>query len=325
MALDLAPLRWQLPLHLLEPFMLSSARQEDVHRGPKELQLLQRIFQVIKEGVDAQAIQTSPHFILLNRHWYFKRLRGVLGLWLLRFLQAQTGFSSDLHALPATSGALYPTDLLANEGRLALCCSGQGLGNCSPSALAFCFIADSNERASGPLRDAVLQSFSPPSVQLLNLARDWLASYLPHVLSKVNCVNYGLLTGPMLKAHSSTTTGRVPESRLLLAVPFVGKDVPSATSEFACPEVLIGLTVLAYRYQGLRKRDLRTLVSSLKRRLLQEQGPIQKRPSRQKFDKWLSLALQRRQTDSEERYSVLPLELLQVIVWHCVLNRTSSL
>jgi hypothetical protein len=40
----------------------------------------------------------------------------------------------------------------------------------------------------------------------------------------------------------------VPRSRLKLGVPFVGKDVPSRSSEFAHPDVIIGLTVLAYRY-----------------------------------------------------------------------------
>jgi hypothetical protein len=36
-------------------------------------------------------------------------------------------------------------------------------------------------------------------------------------------------------------------SRLALAVPFIGKDVPSPSAEFAHPDVLIGLSVLAYR------------------------------------------------------------------------------
>ena len=49
-------------------------------------------------------------------------------------------------------------------------------------------------------------------------------------------------------------------SRELLAVPFMGKDVPSRNSEFAHPEVLIGLTILAYRYEGLRKRDMLTII-----------------------------------------------------------------
>ena len=37
-----------------------------------------------------------------------------------------------------------------------------------------------------------------------------------------------------------------------MAVPFIGKDVLSDAAEFAQPDVLIGFTILAYRYSGLR-------------------------------------------------------------------------
>ena len=43
----------------------------------------------------------------------------------------------------------------------------------------------------------------------------------------------------------------MPRSRFKLAIPFVGKDVPSRASEFAHPDVIIGLTVLAYRCERL--------------------------------------------------------------------------
>ena len=40
----------------------------------------------------------------------------------------------------------------------------------------------------------------------------------------------------------------MPKSRQLLAVPFVGKDVPSQASEFAHPDIVIGSSVLAYMF-----------------------------------------------------------------------------
>jgi Protein of unknown function (DUF3645) len=43
------------------------------------------------------------------------------------------------------------------------------------------------------------------------------------------------------------------QTRAKLAVPFVGKDVPSHSSEFAHPDIVIGLTNLAYRF--LSKKD----------------------------------------------------------------------
>jgi hypothetical protein len=42
------------------------------------------------------------------------------------------------------------------------------------------------------------------------------------------------------------------------------QDVPSRSSEFAHPDVLIGLTVMAYRYEGIRQTDLKRIVSQLK-------------------------------------------------------------
>ena len=53
-------------------------------------------------------------------------------------------------------------------------------------------------------------------------------------------------------------------SRKLMAVPFIGKDVPSRSSEFAHADVLIGLTILAYRYEGLRVEDVVKIASQLK-------------------------------------------------------------
>lgn len=77
-----------------------------------------------------------------------------------------------------------------------------------------------------------------------------------------------------------------PKSRKLLAVPFSGKDAPSPKSEFSSPEILIGLTFLAYRYSGMRKYDLFRLFSQLKQTMKTEPGPFADRPSHQQFEKW---------------------------------------
>jgi hypothetical protein len=60
-----------------------------------------------------------------------------------------------------------------------------------------------------------------------------------------------------------THTHKCTLLRLALAVPFIGKDVPSAASEFAHPDVIIGLTILAYRYEGLRIDDFLELLRAL--------------------------------------------------------------
>ena len=65
----------------------------------------------------------------------------------------------------------------------------------------------------------------------------------------------------------------MPQSRKVMAVPFVGKDVPSRASEFAHPDVLIGLTILAYRYEGCRLSDLKRVVMQLKQDFGRQVGP----------------------------------------------------
>ena len=79
----------------------------------------------------------------------------------------------------------------------------------------------------------------PESMKLLNLAHDWLRTLLPHVWSKIDRVSFGLLSPSDLLLVDPNS----PLSRKLMAVPFIGKDVPSRSSEFAHPDVLIGMCV----------------------------------------------------------------------------------
>jgi hypothetical protein len=84
--------------------------------------------------------------------------------------------------------------------------------------------------------------------KLLNLAHDWLQTFLPHCLKKVNRVSFGLLNDAECRAALQIDP-MLPPSRLKLSVPFVGKDVPSQSSEFAHPDIILGLSVFGYRYQ----------------------------------------------------------------------------
>ena len=56
-------------------------------------------------------------------------------------------------------------------------------------------------------------------VKMLNLCFDWLQSYLPFVLQKVNRVHYGLLH-PADIAQLNAEGVKIPTSRKLTAVPF---------------------------------------------------------------------------------------------------------
>ena len=79
----------------------------------------------------------------------------------------------------------------------------------------------------------------------------------------------------------------MPLTRAKLAIPFIGKDVPSTSSEFAHPDVVIGLTVLAYRYEGLRRSDYDEVLGMLSDRLESENGTMMERPTSLLWRAWV--------------------------------------
>ena len=70
---------------------------------------------------------------------------------------------------------------------------------------------------------------------------------LPFCLSKIDRVAFGLLSTDQLRRARAFGGANLPRKRRLLAVPYVGKDTPSRASEFSHPDVVIALTILAYR------------------------------------------------------------------------------
>eukprot|EP01033_Poteriospumella_lacustris_P010457 gene10460-7435_t len=130
---------------------------------------------------------------------------------------------------------------------------------------------------------------SPHHKKLLNLSHNWLRTFLPHCLAKVNRVSFGLLSKEDCEAALEADP-YVPRSRLKLAVPFVGKDVPSKSSEFAHPDIIIGLTILAYRYSGLRQDDYIDVVDRLTAQFSNEIGPARDRDSSLRHEKWVHAA-----------------------------------
>ena len=132
------------------------------------------------------------------------------------------------------------------------------------------------------LVELVNNTLSPKHKKMLNLCRDWLKSYLPHVLQKIDRVSFGLLNKADFD-RAMAVDPNMPRTRAKLAVPFVGKDVPSQSSEFAHPDVIIGLTILAYRYEGLRWSDFTDIIASLRSTMTMELGPYNERKSCRRY------------------------------------------
>src|SRR5690606_18256297 len=106
------------------------------------------------------------------------------------------------------------------------------------------------------------------------------------VLQKIDRVSFGLLNAQDYE-KAIKSNPNMPRTRAKLAIPFVGKDVPSESSEFAHPDVIIGLTILGYRYEGLRWTDYVDIISNLSATLTKEIGPYDRRKSSLIHAKWV--------------------------------------
>ena len=127
------------------------------------------------------------------------------------------------------------------------------------------------------------------NMKLPNLSHDLLDNFLPSMLGKIYRVSFGLLSKQDLK-KTLESGQNVSLMRQLAAIPYVGKDIPSHASQFSHPDVVIGLTVLAYWCDGLRFSDFENVLLELRERLDSEYGRYHKRPSALRYVQWVECA-----------------------------------
>ena len=189
-------------------------------------------------AVEAKAAQSCPHFVLLDAKYYKREIAPAAARWLLVWIKYTF--------LPSVETEASLAAILGDESVEAVLSS-------APDAR------------------------SDDAVKLFALARQWITSLLPFTLAKINRVSYGLLSAADIALITSDGARQIPRARRLLAVPFVGLDIPSRTNEFAQPDVLIGVTIAAYKYEGLRLLDTRALVAHLREELDAQEGPPRRR------------------------------------------------
>eukprot|EP00658_Telonema_sp_P-2_P085654 TRINITY_DN9806_c0_g1_i3.p1 TRINITY_DN9806_c0_g1~~TRINITY_DN9806_c0_g1_i3.p1 ORF type:complete len:1116 (+),score=353.53 TRINITY_DN9806_c0_g1_i3:180-3527(+) len=304
---------------------------------------------VLKEGFECCALQREPHLVLLDVGFYHRRIKEVILRWAMVWLwdsistaqakeyrrrRKQREAAAVLHrqqhealkvaedngAASQCSGELHQTEdgvpELEQEQFISIAC--EFLNN--SRKLAIHTDADINDFAGLLDLGARMKSLLlPESIQLLFLTREWLDTLLPHVLAKINRVGFGILQPSdfaALAMHGGgedPKTASMPISRKVMAIPFVAKDVPSRSSEFAHPDVVIGLTVLAYRYEGLRKSDVKELLLQLKQDYARQTGPRERRPASILYNHWARLARQSKGTGKDAESTTVPLAQLQVM------------
>jgi len=263
------PERWSFPVALVSvvqaataaasgrddaaagPAASAAAREEDAEEdvGP-----VAALTAAVIDGVRRRALQVTPHLVLLEKAFYDKNLAPAVAEWAAWWLLGPGQIAQGAASRPA------------------------------PSALAKAVLC------RGP-RDAAIVSacsgLKPRDRKVVSLARSWVRSLLPHALTKISRVSFGLLTG----RHAVEGGPGSSRTRLLTSVPFVGLDVPSPVSEHAHPDVLIGLTALAFAYEGLQPRHLAEVGRDLRRAMSKQAGAFSERPARRLWSSWTAAAL----------------------------------
>ena len=288
-------LRWEIPMFMLDAiFFASQGRMTVAMHGSREAEVtLEHLKAVIDEGYGQRDIQRTPHLILLSRAYYHLKVKPLLARWIVIWMSFR-------QANGLTDDQMYNYLMIAKDG------------------------SDLKSKAMAVgIKEELL---SDEVMKLLNLAHDWLHSYMPfmsvlvHIISahiacspcvllililllylcvcvfavscslgKIDRVSFGLLNHQEL-IRTLETDPKMPKSRRVTAIPFIGKDVPSQRSEFSHPDIVIGLTVLAFRYEGLRHVDFKRLMTTLQQNMWDEVGPYHKRPSSKLFAEWVKLA-----------------------------------
>ena len=214
------------------------------------LETLGSIKACIDDGVKVKALQATPHLVLLDKSFYTEKLKPLLAQWMVVWLNST-------ETMP-----------INNEKLVQYLLVGKKSGEETLSLL--------NKK----LTDAAMK--------MVNLSHEWLSSILPFVLGRIDRVTFGLLSPTDIKLTKEAGVYLSP-NRVLLAVPFVGKDVPSQSSEFSHPDVKIGLTIAAYRLEGLRMKDFHVVLRLLSAQMREEFGTVMDRPSSQTWIKWITL------------------------------------
>jgi hypothetical protein len=95
--LDFAPLRWKLPIHLLDAIFYADGGSLSVgfKESNRALDVLEKLKEVVVEGYKQRALQRNPHVVLLNPDFYHKFMKPIVAQWALLWLESQnlTGIS----------------------------------------------------------------------------------------------------------------------------------------------------------------------------------------------------------------------------------------
>jgi len=104
--LQLGQLRFTFPIYLLSPFTQFFTKKDN------ESSLLVEIHKRIRLGIDISAIQTSPHFILVQEEFYEYQLKGFIAKLAIEYLKKETKIIREIMYRMTQEGISGPELLL---------------------------------------------------------------------------------------------------------------------------------------------------------------------------------------------------------------------
>jgi hypothetical protein len=252
--IDFAPARWKLPMHLIDALFYFHTKRISV--GVKESnesrEVLKSIAGVLREGLRTNALQAMPHLTLLNLDFYDQQMKMPFARWVLLFLK------------------MHHFSGLSDEQTLV-------------------YITTRPSKERNPALNALVESLEVDHIKTLNLAYEWINAFLPHVMQKIDRVSFGIMSPDDMR-RARDEHPNMPRSRFVTSIPFIGKDLPSSSSEFAHPDVVIGLTILAYRYEGLRPSDYTEIMRQVHAAVEKEVGRFNQRRTNIMYNRWVGAA-----------------------------------
>jgi len=204
-------LRWQIPFHMLDAVFYAGTAHgndgEDYRKqtimdlkecGRNVTDLLERIRTAVCDAANESAVLLTPHFALAER-----RSAGTSKL-----SSSSSYYRKRLAPLLAQWMLLWLFDGRRFKG--------------VPEQDVRRYL----EQPTSSTMGSALRNLSDDQMKMLNLSHNWIHSFASHVLSKINRVHFGVLTSAEIRRMEKKEM-HVSQSRRLLAVPFVAKDVPS--------------------------------------------------------------------------------------------------
>ena len=143
-----------------------------------------------RSSAHVSSVQGTPHLVLLDTAFYTKELRPLLARWLLLWLGHK-----------CLQGCAIPDELL------------------------LAYLTHGAAKAEGPDADpkvveavaAIQAGLSDEHMKVMNLSHDWLRTFLPHVIAKINRFKFGLLSAEDLN-RALDLDPHIGRNRRLLAV-----------------------------------------------------------------------------------------------------------